>query len=300
MNNLRPQNLSGVLGQKRLCDSLKITSYVSKIENKALPHILLAGRPGTGKTSIAIALANDACREIQTANAASIKTIKDILPYLMRLKDLSVLFIDEIHALPTLVEEFLYPAMEDRKIDIVTKGEALTIPLPEFTLVGATTAAGELSKPLRDRFRIYETLDPYSDKDIFDILCMNIMKIQSPYNFSLRDDGVMFLANISRGTPRIANNILLWVRDCAVSYRVRELNLDFLKKCVKMKGIDERGLTIEDRQYLECVKNSKKAIGVSTIAATTGLSRSTIENVIEPYLLERQLIQRTNKGRVIV
>ena len=295
-NILRPQSLSGIIGQKRLCDSLKITLNASKIENRAVPHILLSGRPGTGKTSIALAMAYDAGRKIQTANAASIKSIKDILPYLMRLEELSILFVDEIHGLPQLVEEFLYPAIEDFKVDLVTKGEALTLPLPRFTLIGATTAAGELSKPLRDRFQINETLDLYTSIDISKIAINNMLKL----GIIMEARCIDYISEISRGTPRICNNLLLWIKDCSLSEGIKYMTLDFVKSCVKMKGIDEKGLTIEDRQYLDCLKNNKKAVGVSTIAATTGLSKSTIENVIEPYLLERQLMQRTSKGRVIV
>ena len=295
-NNLRPKSLGGVIGQRRLCESLKITLNASKIENRAIPHVLLSGRPGTGKTSIALAMAYEAGRKIQTANAASIKTIKDILPYLMRLEDRSILFVDEIHGLPQSVEEFLYPAMEDFKVDLVTKGEALTLPLPRFTLIGATTAAGELSKPLRDRFIINETLDLYTYLDIGQIALNNMLKL----NIMMEGRCVDYISEISRGTPRICNNLLLWLKDCSLSSGIKYLTLDFVKKCVKMKGVDEKGLTIEDRQYLDCLKNNKKPVGVSTIAASTGLSKSTIENVIEPYLLERQLIQRTSKGRVIV
>lgn len=294
-NSLRPSSLNDIIGQKRLRDILKITLEASKIESRAIPHILLHGRAGYGKSSLALAIANDSGRPIQTANASSVKNIKDILPYLMKLDENSILFIDEIHALPQLVSEFLYPAMEDFKVDLVTKGEALTIPLPKFTLIAATTKAGSLSKPLRDRFVINETLDDYTNKDIFDILKINIFKL----NLNIDEDAIQYISTISRLTPRIANNLVLFAKDYALSNNIKKISLESIKRCIMVKGINSDGLNIEDIKYLNLLKNSKTPLGINTIVANLDIDKDTIEQIIEPFLLQKQLIQKTTKGRII-
>lgn len=293
---MRPTSLHNIVGQNKVKTNLTVTLTAANKENRIIPHILLNGPPGLGKTTFAQALANDSGRPIQLANAAAIRTIKDILPFLMKLTDKSILFIDEIHSISNKVEEFLYTALEDFKVYLLNNGEPYTISLAQFTMIGATTDIGLISKPFRDRFPIVETLEYYSIQELKELINRNSQIL----SMSIDDNAQTHLARVSRGTPRVANGFLSWIKDCAVYHNLNTVSLDFLKTCLKMRQVDDLGLTATDRKYLDILKNSKGPMGISTIAATTGIAKDTIEQVIEPYLLMNNLILRTPRGRICV
>ena len=300
MNPLRPTRLDDLLGQKSLIEALEINILSAKSRGTCIDHSLLYGPPGTGKTTVANAVANEMGSSLQVANGANLRTIKTLIPYVMRIEENSVLFIDEIHRMTPLVEEFLYPIMEDFKLDMATEskefnGETLSMEIPRFTLLGATTEYGSLSKPLIDRFKHKHTLSLYNTEDILSILRVNAERINVP----MSECAMRVVAETSRGTPRIANAGLEWVRDYHIAKGIPRLSGDDVEAAMAIKGIDKSGMTQMDREYLKVLKKYGKPMGIETIVSISGFDRNTIEGIIEPWLLQSGKIIKTSKGRVI-
>ena len=300
MNSLRPTRLADVLGQKPLLEALNINIVSAKSRATCIDHALLYGPPGTGKTTVANAISNEMGSSLQVANGANLRAIKTLIPYVMRIEENSVLFIDEIHRMTPLVEEFLYPIMEDFKLDMATEskdlqGETISIDIPRFTLVGATTEYGSLSKPLIDRFKHKYTLSLYSVEELLSILRVSAESINVP----MSEDAFRLVAATSRGPPRIANASLEWLRDYRIAKGVPKLSQDDVEAAMSIKGIDSEGMTGMDREYLNILTKYGKPMGIETIVSVSGLDRNTIEGIIEPWLLQKGKIIKTSKGRIV-
>jgi Holliday junction DNA helicase RuvB len=290
---IRPTSFDQVIGQKNVVDRLKIICFGCKETQSIMPHILIDGPPGLGKTTIAGAIANELSANLYTINAANIRSVKNILPYLVGMSPRSVLFIDEIHRLPKLVEEFLYPVMEDFVINIVLDKEPETIDIPRFTLVGATTSGGSLSQPFYDRFTIKEHLSFYEDNELAKLAELNAKKL----GLMLNDDELLSIAKRSKGTPRILNARLQWYKSYTSYHKDKKMSVS---EVFNEQGIDDRGLDLYDRMYLEVLeKNIGNPLGIKSISSLTGIAMETIENSIEPYLIRKKFIIKTQKGRVI-
>jgi Holliday junction DNA helicase RuvB len=297
---LRPRWLREVIGQKAVVQRLGIILNACKKLKEALPHILFDGPPGLGKTTFATVLPNELGTAIQMTSGPALSKPADLLPFLTNLEEGSVLFIDEIHRMPRIVEEFIYPAMEDYRIDIVL-GEGLSartisMRLKKFTLIGATTRSGMLSGPMRDRFKRQEHLEFYSVEELAQIVQVNARKLETP----ITDDAALELARRSRGTPRIANTRLLWTRHYAASEADGRITLDLAKQALVMAEVDAEGLDKQDRRYLETLVGvfDGGPTGVEALAATMNLPSDTLSDEVEPYLLREQFIIRTPRGRV--
>lgn len=293
MSTLRPKSFKDIIGQKKVLNILNICVRSAKIRNDALPHILLNGNAGLGKTTIAEALANERGVDIQVANGGNCRSIKNIQPYLSRLSEHSILFIDEIHRLTPVVEEFLYPVMEDFRMDIGKDDHAISISLPKFTLIGATTEAGSLSTPLLDRFTMKGHLELYEVEDLTQLVMVNASKL----GVSMGWHSAREIAQRGRGTPRITNAILGWVRDVCVAHSVSP-SVSVVSQAMQMKGIEADGTTEQDRAYLKVLKTIDKPMGLNTLVSATNIDRETIVNVIEPFLIRKGLVLKTPKGRV--
>jgi Holliday junction DNA helicase RuvB len=257
---------------------------------------LLDGPPGTGKTTLAMALAYEMDCEIQIANAANVRTAKKIVPYIMRTRNRAILFIDEIHRLTKLVEEILYPVMEDFRLDIVNNQQTVSFQLDKFTLVGATTEGGSLTAPFRDRFKVHEHLSLYSPTELRRLVDINATKLKLAMDVDSRNE----IAAVSRGTPRVTNNLLEWLRDYSLSKKVRQITHGTVMDALKMKGIDSEGLTQVDIKYLTCLRKAFRGgpVSVETLSNATSISRETICHSIEPYLILLGKIAITTKGRI--
>tara|TARA_Y100001951_G_scaffold92731_1_gene87787 strand:+ start:232 stop:1143 length:912 start_codon:yes stop_codon:yes gene_type:complete len=296
MNILRPTKFDDILGQSSVLEALNISVTSAKKRNTCLGHILFYGPPGTGKTTLANAISNEMGCPLQTANGANLRNVKSVYAYLKKIEDNSILFIDEIHRMTKIVEEFLYPVMEDFKIDMaISEDKTISLPIPNFTLIGATTEIGLLAKPFIDRFKNKHTLKLYSDEDLKAIAASNVDKLK----ISLSEDAMDFVATISKGTPRIVNSTLEWVRDYKIANNLGQLSVEDVGEAMKIRGIDANGLTDVDRQYLRALNNSDMPLGISTIAATIGIDRATIEDTIEPWLLRNNIILKTPRGRIL-
>jgi len=296
MNILRPTRFDDILGQASVLNALQISVDSAKKRNTCLGHMLFYGPAGTGKTTLANAISNEMGCSLQTANGANLRSIKPIVAYLMQIKKDSILFIDEIHRMTQVVEELLYPVMEDFKIDMaVSEKKTISVSMPSFTLIGATTQIGLLAKPFIDRFKNKHTLKLYSDKDLRAIAEANVSKLE----ISLSDDAMSLVAKISKGTPRIVNSTLEWLRDYKVAKNLGQLSLEDVKEAMKIRGVNTSGLTDVDRQYLRALNNSDIPLGVGTISATTGIDKVTIEDTIEPWLLQNDIIKKTPRGRIL-
>jgi Holliday junction DNA helicase RuvB len=296
MNILRPTKFSDILGQSSVLDALNISVDSAKTRNTCLGHMLFYGPAGTGKTTLANAISNEMGCALQTANGANLRSIKSIIAYLMKIEKNSILFIDEIHRMTPIVEEFLYPVMEDFRLDMVVNEEkTISMPIPNFTLVGATTEIGLLAKPFIDRFKNKHTLKLYNNKDLRAIAEANVGKLE----INLSGDALDFVAKISKGTPRIVNSTLEWLRDYKIAKKLGQLSLGDVKDAMKIRGINANGLSDVDRQYLQALSNSDVPLGIETISATTGIDRATIEDIIEPWLLRNNIIMKTTRGRTL-
>lgn len=297
-NTIRPTSFDEIIGQSEVVSRLRIMVAGSNNTNNVMPHLLIDGPPGLGKTTIASALATEMGVNLYTLNGANIRSVKNILPYLMGIEKKSVLFIDEIHRLPKIVEEFLYPVMEDFVLNILVKDDEDkekpdTIELPAFTLVGATTSGGSLSQPFYDRFQIKEHLSFYSDDDLAKLARSNAKKL----GLTISEEDLLEIAKRSKGTPRILNGRLQWYKNCVLFYKDKQMTID---EIFDNQGIDKNGLDIYDRMYLDVLKKSKGvALGLKSISSLSGIAMETIENSIEPYLVRKGFVLRTQKGRMV-
>ncbi|HOP76196.1 MAG TPA: Holliday junction branch migration DNA helicase RuvB [Thermogutta sp.] len=296
---LRPQRMEEMVGQRDVYERLQIAIDAALKRDEPLGHILFDGPPGLGKTTFALCIPRHLGVSIQIASGATLKAPKDLIPYLTNAEERSVLFIDEIHRMQKSVEEFLYPAMEDFRIDI-TLGEGvnartLNIRLKPFTLIGATTRSGLLSAPLRDRFHMREHLDFYTVDELAEIVRRNAQKLQIKIDPNAAEE----IARRSRGTPRIANNRLRWVRDYATSRANGRITLQVAEDALAMQGVDKLGLDVQDRKYLETIARvfGGGPVGVEAVAHTMNLSPDTLIDEVEPFLLRSELVVRTPRGR---
>ena len=298
---LRPQRMDEMVGQRAVHERLSIAIDAARKRGETLGHILLDGPPGLGKTTFATCIPRELGTTLQIASGAALAAPKDLLPYLTNCSEGSVLFIDEIHRLPIAVEEFLYPAMEDFRIDITlgdgVAARTINMPLRPFTLVGATTRAGLISAPLRDRFVIREHLDYYTPAELAEIVRRSAVKLAMPMDDASADE----IARRSRGTPRLANNRLRWIRDFSTSRADDQISVEIARSALEMQGIDELGLDGFDRKYLETIQRvfAGGPVGIEAIAHTMSAAPDTLEDDVEPYLLRQELVIRTPRGRKI-
>lgn len=297
---LRPQKMDEMVGQREVMQRLMIAVEAAKRRGDSLGHILFDGPPGLGKTTFATCIPREMGVRLEMANGAGIKAPKDLIPYLTNLEDRCVLFIDEIHRLPRAVEEYLYTAMEDFRIDIVlgegVNARTLSLDLKQFTMIGATTRAGLLSGPLRDRFHIREHLGFYSNEELTEIVLRSARKLGVPID----DEAASEIALRSRSTPRIANVRLRWVRDYAEIKADGKVTLNVARDALEMAGVDQLGLDKQDRRYLETLVRvfGGGPAGVEAIGHTMNASIDTLADEVEPYLLRSELIVRTPRGRM--
>jgi Holliday junction DNA helicase RuvB len=297
--DLRPQRMQDMVGQRAVYARLQIAVDAAGKRSEPLGHILFDGPPGLGKTTFATCIPRDLGVPFQIASGATLKAPKDLIPYLTNAEAGSVLFIDEIHRIPKAVEEFLYPAMEDFRIDI-TLGEGvnartLNITLKPFTMIGATTRTGLISAPLRDRFQMREHLDFYTVDELAEIVRRNAVKLRLPLDEAAAEE----VASRSRGTPRLANNRLRWVRDYATARAGGSATLSVTRDALDMQSIDRLGLDGQDRKYLSTIVDvfDGGPVGVDAVAHTMNLEPDTLEDEIEPFLLRSALVVRTPRGR---
>ena len=300
-NPLRPQNLTEYIGQKKVKENLKVFIEASKIRKEPLDHVLLYGPPGLGKTTLSMIIAKELGVNIRITSGPAIEKPGDLAALLTNLSEGDVLFIDEIHRLSRSVEEILYPAMEDFAIDIVTgKGQMATsyhLPLPKFTLIGATTRAGQLTAPLRDRFGVVLRLEMYTPEELSKI----VKRSASIFKIETDDEGALEIASRSRGTPRIANRLLKRVRDFAQVMNGGKITYTVAKEALDKLEIDELGLDANDRRLLESMITFYNGgpVGLETLAAAIGEEAITIEDVYEPFLMQIGFLSRTPRGRCV-
>ena len=300
-NTIRPETISEYIGQSEVKENIKIFVEAAKIRNEALDHVLLYGPPGLGKTTLAFIIAHELGTHIKTASGPSIEKTGDLAAILSSLEPGDVLFIDEIHRMPRYIEEVLYPAMEDFSLDIIVGSEGNTrnikIDLPPFTLVGATTRAGDLSAPLRDRFGIISKLQFYTTEE----LCEIVKRTSRVLNMEIEEDAAYELARRSRGTPRIANRLFKRVRDFALVKGNGKIDLDITKEALTKLHIDELGLDKTDHDLLLAIINKFNGgpVGIEALSSSIGEEVTTIEDVYEPYLLQTGLLKRTTRGRMV-
>jgi len=298
--SLRPKRLSEYIGQPKIKENLGIALAAAKMRSEPLDHLLLHGPPGLGKTSLASVIAAEMGASFQSTSGPAIEKPGDIVAILTNLEPGTVLFIDEIHRLNRLAEEFLYPAMEDYKMDLVLgKGPSartMKIDLPRFTLIGATTRAGLLSKPLRDRFGMVHYFSFYDPDDLTKIITRSADILRVPVD----SDGASEIARRSRGTPRVANRLLKRVRDFAQVKSDGAVSREIADAALRMQGVDELGLDEFDRRFLLTIieKFDGGPVGAETVAATLQEERDTIEDVYEPYLMQLGFLNRTPRGRM--
>jgi len=298
--SIRPDSIDEYIGQKDVKENIKIFIEAAKMRNETLDHVLLYGPPGLGKTTLANIIANELGSNLKTASGPSIEKSGDLAAVLSTLEPGDVLFIDEIHRMPRYIEEILYPAMEDFTLDIIVGSDSSTrnikIDLPPFTLVGATTRAGDLTSPLRDRFGIISKLQYYTIEELTQIVSRTSRVLDVPIN----NDAAIELAKRSRGTPRIANRLFKRVRDFALVKGNGIIDLDIVQMALDRLKVDNLGLDETDYQLLKAIieKFNGGPVGIEAIASSIGEEVTTIEDVYEPYLLQTGLLKRTSRGRM--
>ena len=301
-NPLRPRTLADYIGQEKVKENLSIYIRAAKQRGEALDHVLLYGPPGLGKTTLSAIIANELGVNFRITSGPAMERPGDLAALLTNLEPDDVLFIDEIHRLPRTVEEILYPAMEDFAIDIVNgKGQgasSIHLPLPHFTLIGATTRAGQLSAPLRDRFGVIARLELYTPEE----LGLIVSRSARILSIACDEEGALEIASRSRGTPRIANRLLKRVRDFAQMMNDGVIDLPTARKALDRMEIDELGLDMVDRRMLLAMIRhySGGPVGLDTLAAAIGEESVTIEDVYEPYLMQIGFLSRTPRGRVVL
>ncbi|MGC1722249.1 MAG: Holliday junction branch migration DNA helicase RuvB [Isosphaeraceae bacterium] len=296
---LRPQRLDEIVGQRAVAERLAIALMAARKRGEPLPHILFDGPPGLGKTTFATVLHNELGVELNMTSGAALDKKMDVMPYLTNAAEGSILFIDEIHRLPKAVEEFIYPVMEDFRVDVVLgegmSARTINLSLKKFTIIGATTRSGMLSGPLRERFHMHEHLEFYDADDLARIIMTNAAKLRT----TIDTQAACELASRSRGTPRIANARLRWVRDYAIARGDGNIILPIARDALQMQEIDSEGLDKQDRRYLETLIRVFKGgpTGVEALAATMNVAVDTLRDEVEPYLLRREFVVRTPRGR---
>ena len=298
--SIRPRLIDEYIGQTEVKENMKVFIEAAKMRNESLDHVLLYGPPGLGKTTMAYIIANELGVNIKTASGPSIEKSGDLAAILSNLEPGDVLFIDEIHRMPRYIEEILYPAMEDFTLDIIIGGEgssrSIKIDLPPFTLVGATTRAGDLSSPLRDRFGIVNKLQYYTIEELVQI----VKRTARVLNTAISSEAAYEIAKRSRGTPRIANKLLRRVHDFALVDQKEEIDLGITKKALDRLKIDALGLDETDKELLLTIidKFNGGPVGIETLATSIGEEVSTIEDMYEPYLIQIGFMKRTSRGRI--
>ena len=299
--SIRPDSIDEYIGQSELKENLNIFMKAAKMRGEALDHVLLYGPPGLGKTTMAYIIANEMGSNIKTTSGPAIEKSGDLAAVLSTLEPGDVLFIDEIHRIPRFIEEILYSAMEDFKLDIIVGSDAssrnITIDLPPFTLVGATTRAGDLTGPLRDRFGIVSRLNFYTEEELTQIVLRTSRVLKSP----ISEDAARELARRSRGTPRVANRLFKRVRDFALVMGDGNIDLNITKVALEKLKVDEAGLDATDYNLLNAIieKFNGGPVGIDALASSIGEEASTIEDVYEPYLLQNGFLKRTSRGRMV-
>ena len=299
-NTIRPESIDEYIGQEDVKENIQVFVEAAKMRNEPLDHVLLYGPPGLGKTTLAFIIAHELGTNIKTASGPSIEKSGDLAAILSSLEPGDVLFIDEIHRMPRYIEEILYPAMEDFSLDIIVGSEGnsrnIKIDLPPFTLVGATTRAGDLSAPLRDRFGITSKLQFYTVDELTDI----IKRTARVLNVDIEEDAACELAKRSRGTPRIANRLFKRVRDFALVKGNGVVNLEITEEALERLKVDKMGLDNTDRELLLAIieKFNGGPVGIEALSSSIGEEVTTIEDVYEPYLLQTGLLKRTSRGRI--
>ena len=299
-NTIRPETIDEYIGQTDVKENIRVFVSAAKMRNEALDHVLLYGPPGLGKTTLAFIIAHELGTNIKTASGPSIEKSGDLAAILSSLEPGDVLFIDEIHRMPRYIEEILYPAMEDFSLDIIVGSEGnsrnIKIDLPPFTLVGATTRAGDLSAPLRDRFGIINKLQFYTVEELTDI----VKRTARVLDCRIDEDAAVELAMRSRGTPRIANRLFKRVRDFAMVKGDGEIDKEITEEALDRLKVDKMGLDNTDRELLNAIitKFNGGPVGVEAISSSIGEEVTTIEDVYEPFLLQNGLLKRTSRGRV--
>ena len=297
---LRPQKMSDMVGQREVFERLLIAVDAAGKRDDPLGHILFDGPPGLGKTTFATCIPRELGVHLEMTSGAALKAPKDLLPYLTNLQEKTVFFIDEIHRLPAAVEEYLYTAMEDFRIDLILgegiNARTINMSLQPFTLIGATTRAGLLSSPLRDRFQFREHLEFYSDQELTEIVTRNAQKLA----VTIEPDAASIIAQRSRGTPRVANNRLRCVRDYVTSKADGHITCQLAQDALKMWGVDQRGLDKQDRKYLETLIRvfDGGPAGIEALAHTMNTAVDTLSDEVEPYLLRSELLIRSPRGRM--
>lgn len=297
--SLRPTKLKQYIGQSSIKSNLEVFIEAAKLREEPLDHVLLFGPPGLGKTTLSNIIANEMEVNIRTISGPSLERPGDLAAILSGLQPGDVLFIDEIHRLSNVVEEVLYPAMEDFFLDIIVgKGDearSIRIDLPPFTLVGATTRAGSLTGPLRDRFGVHLRLEYYSENDLKEI----ITRTAEVLGTQIDDESAIELARRSRGTPRVANRLLKRVRDFQQVNKDDQIYIETTKRALQLLQVDQEGLDYIDHKMMNCIINQYGGgpVGLDTIAVSIGEERVTIEDVYEPFLIQKGLLERTPRGR---